>query len=282
MQDTATASSKKAEQPVEAKREPARNSIAEWAVTILLLLFGTTTLVQAFVIPTGSMEDTLLIGDHLLVDKLAYAPSGAVSKYLLPYEEPKHGDIIVFHPPHDITQTYVKRVIGVPGDRLKMINRIVYRNGARLNEPYVYNKFPYDPSRDNFPGEPSAFAEGLQAQLQRDMLENHVVNGEIVVPPNSYFAMGDNRDNSLDSRYWGFVPRDYIIGKPLLIYWSYKASTEDLAGSTVGSLFSHFIDLGEHFFTRTRWGRTFEIIRGFPDSKLADHPLPLNRGNPSP
>jgi signal peptidase I len=228
------------------------------------------------------MEDTLLIGDHLLVDKLAYAPSGPVSKYLLPYEQPRHGDVIVFHPPHDITQTYVKRVIGLPGDRLKMVNRIVYRNGVRLNEPYVYNKFPYDPSRDNFPGDPTPFAEGLQAQLQRDMLENHVVNGEVVVPPNSYFAMGDNRDNSLDSRYWGFVPRDYIIGKPLLIYWSYKASTEDLAGSSVGSLFSHFIDLGEHFFTRTRWNRTFEIIRGFPDSKLAANPLPINKGNPTP
>lgn len=282
MQDTAAPPAVKPVKESETKREPARNSIAEWAVTILLLLFGTTTLVQAFVIPTGSMEDTLLIGDHLLVDKLAYAPSGPVSQYLLPYEQPKHGDIIVFHPPHDITQTYVKRVIGVPGDHLKMVNRIVYRNGIRLNEPYVVHKFPYEPSRDNFPGEPTPFAEGLQAELQRDMLENHVVNGEVVVPPNSYFAMGDNRDNSLDSRYWGFVPRDNIIGKPLLIYWSYRASTEDLAGSSVNSLFSHAIDLGEHFFTRTRWDRTFKIIRGYPDSKLPNHPLPLNPGNPNP
>jgi signal peptidase I len=282
MQHTATAPPVQAEKPAEAHREPARNSIAEWAVTILLLLFGTTTLVQAFVIPTGSMEDTLLIGDHLLVDKLSYSPSGPISKYLLPYETPKHGDVIVFHPPHDITQTYVKRVIGVPGDRLKITNRIVYRNGIRLNEPYVYHKFPPGTSIDDFPTEPTPFAEGLQAQLQRDMLENHVVNGQIVVPPNSYFAMGDNRDNSLDSRYWGFVPRDNIIGKPLLIYWSYKASTEDLAGSSVGSLLSHFVDLGEHFFTRTRWNRTFRIIRGFPDSSLADHPLPINKGNPNP
>ena len=146
----------------------------------------------------------------------------------------------------------------------------------------MYHKFPYEPSRDNFPGEPTAFAEGLQAQLQRDMLENHVVNGEAVMPANSYFAMGDNRDNSLDSRYWGFVPRDNIIGKPLVIYWSYKASTEDLAGSSVGSLVSHFVDLGEHFFTRTRWDRTFRIIRGFPDARLAVQPLPLNAGSPNP
>lgn len=289
MQQTATVHTTKPDRNSGPKREPARNSIAEWAVTILLLLFGTTTLVQAFVIPTGSMEDTLLIGDHLLVDKLAYATVGPVSQYLLPYEKPKHGDIVVFRYPADISQTFVKRVIGVPGDHLKMINRIVYRNGVRLNEPYVYHKFPYDPGRDNFPGEPSSFdtwqetpEARLRAQLQRNMLEHHVVNGEAVVPPDSYFAMGDNRDNSLDSRYWGFVPRDYIIGKPLLIYWSYRASTEDLTGSSVGSLVSHFVDLGEHFFTRTRWDRTFRIIRGFPDSKLPNYPLAINPGSPNP
>jgi signal peptidase I len=278
-QQAATAKPAKQDQAAPARHEPARNGIAEWTVTILLLLFGTTTLVQAFVIPTGSMEDTLLIGDHLLVDKLAYAPPGTISKYLLPYEEPKHGDIIVFRYPADISQTFVKRVIGVPGDHLKMVNRIIYRNGIRLNEPYVYHKFPYDPYRDNFPGELSQFGDRLQDQLQRDMLEHHVVNGEVVVPPNSYFAMGDNRDNSLDSRYWGFVPRDNIMGKPLLIYWSYEATTEDLAGSSVDSLAHHFIDLGEHFFTRTRWKRTVKVIRGFPDSKLPKTPLPITAGS---
>src|SRR6201996_3415320 len=146
-EQTATVSPAKAEQNAPVKRDVTRNSIAEWAVTILLLLFGTTTLVQAFVIPTGSMEDTLLIGDHLLVDKLAYAPAGTVSKYLLPYEEPKHGDIIVFRYPVDISQTFVKRVIGVPGDHLKMVNRTVYRNGKPLYEQYVYHKFPYEASR---------------------------------------------------------------------------------------------------------------------------------------
>src|SRR5579871_5114630 len=129
-----------------------RGFIAEWTVTIILLLFGTTTLVQAFVIPTGSMEDTLLIGDHLLVDKLAYAPSGPFSKHILPYEDPKRGDIIVFRYPIDITQTFVKRVIGVPGDHIKMSNQQVYRNGIKLNEPYVVHKNPYpDSFRDNFP-----------------------------------------------------------------------------------------------------------------------------------
>ena len=122
----------------------------------------------------------------------------------------------------------------------------------------------------------------MQAQLQRDMLDNHVKDGEIVVPPNMYFAMGDNRDNSLDSRYWGFVPRENIIGKPLIIYWSYRASTEDLTGSSIGSMLTHFIDLGEHFFSRTRWDRTLRVIRGFPDSELKDQPLPLQTGLANP
>ncbi len=126
-----------------ARPEPPRGTIAEWTITILLLLFGTTTLVQAFVIPTGSMEDTLLIGDHLLVDKLAYAPAGSFSKYILPYENPKRGDIIVFRYPVDITQTFVKRVIGVPGDHIKLIDQQVYRNGKKLVEPYVVHKSPY-------------------------------------------------------------------------------------------------------------------------------------------
>jgi signal peptidase I len=241
--------------------DPPRGTIAEWAITILLLLFGTTTLVQAFVIPTGSMEDTLLIGDHLLVDKLAFAPKGSISKYILPYEEPQHGDIIVFRYPVDISQTFVKRTIGVPGDHIKIINQQVYRNGVKLNEPYVYHKNPYpDSFRDNFPSsEPNL----MLSDPARAMLANNVVNGEVLVPPNSFFAMGDNRDNSLDSRYWGFVPRENIIGKPLIIYWSYDANTESLASSSVNTLLRHFLDLGEHFFSKTRWNRTFRLIHGY-------------------
>jgi signal peptidase I len=236
-----------------------RNTIAEWAVTIILLLFGTTTLVQAFVIPTGSMEDTLLIGDHLLVDKLSYAPHGSFSGHLLPYEHVKHGDIIVFRYPVDIRQTFVKRVIGVPGDRIKLVDKAVYRNGKKLYEPYVYFRTDYiDPYRDEFPSIPTA--QVLDRGLA--MLEHNVVNGEVVVPPGNYFAMGDNRDLSLDSRYWGFVPRENIIGKPLIIYWSYEASTEALTGPTIS--LDHFIDLFEHFFTKTRWRRTFKLVRGYP------------------
>jgi len=241
-----------------ARADTPRGAIAEWAVTIILLLFGTTTLVQAFVIPTGSMEDSLLIGDHLLVDKLSYAPAGPVSVHLLPYEQPKHGDIIVFRYPVDIKQTFVKRVIGVPGDRIRLVNKQVYRNGEKLYEPYTFFKTDYiDPYRDNFPAMPNmqVLSRGV------DMLEHNLVNGEVVVPPDSYFAMGDNRDLSLDSRYWGFVPRENIVGKPLIIYWSYDASTEALAGPTISV--DHIVDLLEHFFTKTRWRRTFKLVRGY-------------------
>jgi signal peptidase I len=263
--------------------ESKRNTVAEWTVTALFLLFGTTTLAQAFVIPTGSMQDTLLVGDHLLVDKLAYAPAGSFSKYVLPYEDPKHGDIIVFRYPADINVTLVKRLIGMPGDRLRITNGVVYRNGVRLNEPYVFHKYAYDPTFDNFPNPCCRpVKEDLAQERQRAMLEQNIVDGDVVVPADSYFAMGDNRDNSSDSRYWGFVPRENITGKPFLIYWSYRASTEDLTGESAGSLLAHFVDLGEHFFTRTRWERTFKLVRGFPDSELPTEPLPINAGSPNP
>ena len=248
----------------EKPRPEQRGAIAEWTVTILLLLFGTTTLVQAFVIPTGSMEDSLLIGDHLLVDKLAYAPSGRLSQYLLPYQDVERGDIIVFRYPIDISQTFVKRVVGVPGDRIHIVNKQVYLNGRPLDEPYKYHKTDYiDSYRDNFPGEPNVrLAEPALA-----MLENHVDGGDVVVPPGSYFAMGDNRDSSLDSRYWGFVPRNHIIGKPLIIYWSYDAPTERLVNGTVG--LDHLLDLAQNFFVKTRWKRTFRLIRGY-DARIPD------------
>ena len=237
-----------------------RGFIAEWTVTIILLLFGTTTLVQAFVIPTGSMEDTLLVGDHLLVDKLAYAPGGPVTKHLLPYEDVHRGDIIVFRYPIDIKQTFVKRCMGVPGDHIHLQNKQVFLNGHLLKEPYVVHKSDYlDAYRDDFPSGEVNTPLYPPAQV---MLEHNVVNGDVVVPPDHFFAMGDNRDQSLDSRYWGFVPRGNIIGKPLVIYWSYNASTEAL--SDPGLSLSHLFDIATHFVTKTRWDRTFRLLRGYP------------------
>jgi signal peptidase I len=254
------------------KTDHPRGTVAEWTVTILLLLFGTTTLVQAFVIPTGSMEDTLLIGDHLLVDKLSYAPPGPISKHFLPYTEVKRGDIIVFRYPIDIRQTFVKRVIGVPGDHLRIEKKQVHLNGKVINEPYKYHKTEYfDSYRDNFPSEPNMrlyepadkmLKDNVADRQIRDEIKGSIGVREIVVPEGHFFAMGDNRDSSLDSRYWGFVPRENIIGKPLIIYWSYDAPTDRLASPDIG--LDHIMDLAQNFFSKTRWKRTFMLIRGYP------------------
>ena len=239
--------------------EISRGFIAEWTVTFILLLFGTTALAQAFVIPSGSMEDTLLVGDHLLVDKLAYAPSDGVTSHFLPYSEPKRGDIIIFRYPVDIRQTFVKRLIGMPGDHIHLVNRQLYLNGKPIDEPYTVYKRPPTPYADNFPNAPVDYPV-LPPAIE--MLDHNVQGGDVVVPPGYYLAMGDNRDNSSDSRYWGFVPRENIIGKPLIIYWSYDASTEDLTETGVGA--SHLLDIATHFFTKTRWSREFRLIHSHP------------------
>jgi signal peptidase I len=234
--------------------KPRHSSVTEWAGTILIYLFATTTLVQAYVIPSGSMEGSLLIGDHVLVDRTAYADPGALGRHIMPYENVQRGDIIVFTYPEDTRVTYVKRVIGVPGDRIGMENGQVIRNGRRLVEPYTQHIATYPENyRDNFPQAPttSTLPRG------RDMLEHYVVDGELVVPPGMLFALGDNRENSEDSRYWGFVPRSYVIGKPLVVYWSFDAPGEDLKEWSLG----HVVDVATHFFTRTRWNRTFMVPR---------------------
>jgi signal peptidase I len=237
-----------------------RGFIAEWTVTIVLLLFATTSLVQAFVIPSASMVSTLLIGDHVLVDKLTYAPPGALSRRLLPYREVRRGDIIVFRYPLNIKEDYVKRAIGVPGDHIRFVNKQLILNGKLASEPYTIHSASYpDLYRYNFPSAPPNMPLRPQAA---EMLENHVVDGELVVPPGFIFAMGDNRDDSDDSRYWGLVPRENIEGTPLIIYWSFEAPTQDLTNGNIG--LDHILDVVTHFFTKTRWLRTFNLIRGYP------------------
>jgi len=200
------------------------------------------------------MEGNLLIGDHLLVDKLAYADPGAFGRGLLPYREVQRGDIIVFRYPLDPAQIYVKRVIGLPGDRIHLDAGQVIRNGHRLIEPYTQHiaAIP-DHYRDNFPQSPPA----MLPTRTIEMLQQHQQSGEIVVPPGAIFAMGDNRENSSDSRYWGFVPRESVIGKPLIVYWSYDAPTEDLLDWNV----RHLLDVSLNFFNKTRWRRTGVIPR---------------------
>lgn len=241
--------------------EHVRSFIAEWTVTILLLVFGTATLLQAFVVPTSSMEDTVLIGDHMIVDKLAFSPHSGYAGHLLPYTDVKRGDIIVFKYPVNPKENYVKRVIGVPGDRIHLSNRELYLNGRKMSEPYVVHKIPYpNEYRDNFPLAPP---DGLVLERGMEMLQTNVQNGELVVPPGHFYAMGDNRDNSLDSRYWGLVPRENIVGKPVIVFWSYDASTEALTDPNFISL-DHLLDIATHFISKTRWRRTFLLVRGYP------------------
>ncbi len=231
-----------------------RSSVTEWAGTILIYLFATTTLVQAYVIPSGSMEGNLLIGDHVLVDRTAYADPGALGRHIMPYQDVQRGDIIVFLYPEDVRETYVKRVIGVPGDRIHMEKGQVIRNGRRLVEPYTQHIAAYPENyRDNFPQAPAVFT----LPRGRDMLEHYVSNGELMVPPGMLFVLGDNRENSEDSRYWGFVPRSYVIGKPLVVYWSFDAPEEDLKDWSLG----HAVDVLTHFFTKTRWSRMLTVPR---------------------
>jgi signal peptidase I len=238
-------------------------TVAEWTGTTLIYLFAATTLVQGYVIPTPSMDPTLLIGDHVFVDKLMYSPRGPVAKHFLPYREPKHGDIIVFRFPLNLQENYVKRVVGVPGDRIRIENRRVIRNGVPAEEPYAVFRTPFiDPYRDNFPQPPEAAPPYVEDRARR-MLAEHVRDGELVVPDGHYFTLGDNRDNSADSRYWGLVPRENIIGTPVLIYWSYDTATENLIGTNV----RHFVDLATNFFSKTRWNRALQVVRnGSPEA----------------
>jgi signal peptidase I len=223
----------------ESLRAEPRGFVADWTVTIIFLLFGISAIAQPFVIPSPSMEVTLLTGDHVIVDKMMYAPHGPISGHLLPYEPVHRGDIIVFRYPMDISQNYVKRCMGVPGDHIRIVNKDVYLNGHKLNEPYAIHRTPYIlPYRDNFPAQPDTQVYDRAVQ----MLQSNVVNGELVVPPDNYFAMGDNRDNSLDSRYWGFLSLSDIVGQPVLVYDSSEASTQGMLKRTI------------------RWRRVFKLL----------------------
>jgi signal peptidase I len=197
------------------------NLMAHLQFTLLALtiaLFIITFLVQAFRIPSGSMEDTLLVGDYLLVDKASLGLPGQW-KPLLPYRTIRRGDIVVFRYPVDPAQHFVKRVIGLPGDRVHLWHSRLYINGRAVVEPYVVFKehFP-DEFRDNFP-RGNWVNENISVNWA-NRLRSLVEDGELIVPQGQYFVLGDNRDQSLDSRYWGFVPRENIIGRPLLIYFS--------------------------------------------------------------
>ena len=232
-------------------------TIAEWAVTFLIFVYATTLCAQPFVIPSGSMEDNLLIGDHVLVDKITYAPKGPISRHLLPYSEPARGDIVVFkHPLTPSGDPLVKRMIGLPGDRIRIVAKTLYRNGVKIDEPFAVHKTPYiDSYRDTWPSEPNT----RLPERALAMLRDHVADGELLVPRGSYFVMGDNRDNSSDSRYWGLVPRENIIGTPVLIWWSFDGDGSGMGDRNLN--FNHYADVVLNFFSKTRWERTFQLVR---------------------
>jgi signal peptidase I len=221
----------KAKPQAASETEPYRKSTArEWfesmCVAVILALFVRTFVVQAFKIPTGSMENNLLIGDHLLVNKLVFAPTlTALERAILPTDPIRRGDILVFKYPEDPERDYIKRVIGLPGDTLELRGKELTVNGKVLNEPYVH----------------FLFGEALPGSPDYSDLDVRRKYGPVTVPPDHYFMMGDNRDNSQDSRYWGFMPRSYVKGKALFVYFS-------------------FGDAAEGLFSSIRWSRMFHQI----------------------
>jgi len=234
-------------------------SLQSLLTTVVIAIFVVTFIIQAFQIPSESMESTLLIGDYLLVDKLCYG-GGKFLDHILPYRTVHRGDIVVFHYPVHPSEHFVKRVVGVPGDRLRLINREVYVNGARLQEPYVQHvSTKHDVFRDEFP-RLDVSAPGLEGGWWLQM-KKLVEDGELIIPEGDYFVLGDNRDDSDDSRYWGFVPRENIVGRPLLIYWSVRSAEDDLpVSSTPGDKLYHFAYAVSHLFQVTRWDRTFRVV----------------------
>ncbi len=241
------------------RRSDALAPMQSLLTTVVIAIFVITFVVQAFQIPSESMENTLLIGDYLLVNKLCYG-GGRFWAHILPYREVKRGDIVVFHYPVNPSQHFVKRVVGVPGDRLRLVHRQVYVNGIPLREPYVrYASHETDVFRDEFPRTnlPVPGLEGGWWLEMRKLVEDR----QLIIPEGNYFVLGDNRDESLDSRYWGFVPRENIIGRPLLIYWSVRSLDDEvLPASTPGDKLYHFAYAASHLFQITRWDRTFRVV----------------------
>jgi signal peptidase I len=244
-------------------------AVASICSVLVVGLFILTFLAQNYVIPSGSMEDTLLVGDHLVVDRITFSPPTQWMP-LVHYREPRRGDIVVFKKPvpdgvdadgKPQYLTLVKRLVGVPGDRIHLRDGIVILNGVAQPLPAEGKMLP-SPDwdfLDTFPSIPPS--PPLATESWTIDFSNHVVNGDLVVPPGHYFMMGDNRHNSLDSRYWGFVPRENIIGRPLFNYWSFVTPDSEYEQTGIGNSIAWMGHVALHFFTETRWKRTFHVVR---------------------
>lgn len=226
----------------------------------VVFVFCITFVVQAYRIPSPSMENTLLAGDFMLADKLHFADHDGAWGRVLPYREIQRGDIVVFRHPVKLPEYLVKRVIGLPGDHIRLQNKMVFINGKALRESYAIHMTAFDAYRDSFPAPRTTDPTDNVDGRWRAELPHYVSAGELVVPPDRYFVMGDNRENSLDSRYWGFVPRANILGRPLLIYLSVRGWGEEKAGASGDKLFPSGQMLA-HFFQLARWDRTFRLVR---------------------
>ena len=227
------------------KKSTLREYFESIVVAVILALFIRTWVVQAFKIPTGSMEQNLLVGDHLLVNKFALGPTTSeVERILLPVKPVRRGDIVVFKYPEDPERDFIKRVIGLPGETLEIRRKRVFIDGEPIGEPYVGGLWS-----------PSI---GPHEEISSNLRDDY---GPVTIPRGEYFVMGDNRDNSQDSRYWGFLPRSYVKGQALMVYWSYDARQQASQGSGVGATLRRVLSVVVNFFTGTRWERLFSQIR---------------------
>lgn len=258
-----TTSSNREDEIVDAKpRETPAEFLASLAEVLVIVLFIMTFVLQNFEIPSSSMEDTLLIGDHVFVNREQFAPPTRWMGPLMPYREIRRNDIVVFLSPEQQGLFVVKRIIGIPGDHIRLRDGVVYRNGEKLDEPYaLHDPGDYNPYRDNFPSLPPTEMYGVKDEHWAQELPSHLEGGDLVVAPDSYFAMGDNRDVSYDSRYWGFIPRKNIIGRPLFIYWSFVTPPNQYLMRNAGDRIGFLAHIVIHFFDQTRWSRTFRIVK---------------------
>jgi signal peptidase I len=247
----------KEEKTLEFRKSTVRENFEITVTVAIIALFVTAFVIQLFKIPSGSMKSTLLVGDHLVVNKFVYGMKSGLLGKLLPYREPKRGDVIVFKYPNDPDMAYVKRLIGLPGDTVEMIGRTVFINGEKLNENYNVKDDEDGNIIDNVVNDPQKKYTLQYFNPKSDNLHW----GPYEVPEGHYFAMGDNRDNSLDSRYWNFIPRDYMLGKPLVIYWSFETARDEYLRTSPGEGIQQFTNVILNFFTKTEWKRTFKIIR---------------------
>jgi signal peptidase I len=236
------------------------DTLRSFLSVIVIALFVLTFIVQPFRIPSESMERTLLVGDFLLVNKMAESPSGNWWFWTLPRGEVRRGDIVVFHFPALPSEHLVKRVIGIPGDHIRLVDGVVYLNGHAQQEPYAIYRGSYpDSFRDQFPT--GAYTDpGVDARWWL-WVRHDLQNGELVVPANSYFVLGDNRNNSRDSRYWGFVPRANIVGRPLVIYFSIRGISPLDPTPLPGDRLSRGNSLLSALLDFARWDRMFQIVR---------------------